>query len=647
MKIKFLLVLSLFTPFMGNAQETSKYNPNDVFSPLINYQPSTVYRSASGQPGPMYWQNQADYFIKASLDDVKDVVSGEITITYTNNSPDVLDFIWLQMDQNKFSSASKGSQTTPMARSRYAVRDFEGGYTISNFSTNKLLKRSKLKDVLKANNVEETRMQVRLTEPLKSGEKVQIRMNFSFPIPENGADRLGMFGAKAGKIYELAQWYPRVCVYDDVEGWNTTPYIGAGEFYLEYGNYEYEITVPAGHVVVGSGALQNASEVLTKSQIASLDKAKNSNTTVDIISANEASAAGTGTKTWKFKCENSRDVAWASSKAFVWDAASATLPSGKKVLVQSVYPAEFGGKAAWGRSTEYLKHSIEFYSEELYEYPYPVATNVAGIVSGMEYPGIVFCGADSKGEGLFGVTDHEFGHTWFPMIVGSNERKYAWMDEGFNTYINSLSAKAFNNGEYFSERSGQRMASFFSKTTPVMTEPDAMAEFDIGILAYYKPGYGLTMLRETVVGQEKMKFAMQEYIKRWAFKHPTPFDFFHTIEDATGEDLGWFWKSWFLETYKIDQGISSVKYANSKVEDGIVIKIENLEQMPMPVEIEIKEKDQPLKRVKLPVEIWQKKGEWTFSYPSTDEIEYVKLNPSEILPDINTKNNIWRPEKKN
>jgi hypothetical protein len=644
-KIK-LLVLGLL--FLGNlsAQEsTSTYNSSDVFSPLTNYLPGNKYRSASGQPGPEYWQNRADYTIKVSLDTTKHAIDGSVAITYTNNSPDELSFIWLQLDQNKFKQGSRGNAVTPLNVGRYGVTNFDGGYTLSDIKTVSKLGN---KNLLSSTFIDDSRLQIFLNEPLKKGQQAIISMKFNFLMPQNGADRMGIYDAKGGKIYQLAQWFPRVSVYDDIKGWNTLPYLGAGEFHLEYGDYNFEITVPRDHIVVASGELTNPKDVLTPKQIQRLAKAQTSDKTEYIITADEIGKngtrpAGNGNLTWKFTCKNARDVAWASSKTFVWDAAKINVPSGKKVLAQSVYPAEIGDNDAWGRSTEYTKGSIEFYSSWLMEYPYPVATNVAGIVGGMEYPGIVFCGARAKKAGLWGVTDHEFGHIWFPMIVGTDERRYAWLDEGLNTYINSLATKAFNNGEYHVYNPAKNMARFMSVSKSIMNNADAIPERELGILAYYKPSLGLTMLADAIVGEERMKLALKEYARRWAYKHPTPFDFFNTVENVLGEDLGWFWKSWFINGYKIDQSIKSVKYTNDDPSKGAIIELENVNQMPMPVELEVKEKGQEAKIVKLPVEIWQKGSTWSFAFPSTAELESIKLNPRGILPDVDTKNDTWKP----
>ncbi|MFN3782998.1 MAG: M1 family metallopeptidase [Spirosomataceae bacterium] len=639
--------------FAQTDKNTSVYDHRAAFAPLQFNQPGTIYRSGTGAPGPMYWQNKADYTLKTKLDPSANTIEGSVTIEYTNKSPDELPFLWLQLDQNQFNDASRGGKTTPLTGGRYGNTGFKGGYTLGEVQVTKKSTSSKSKStnsVLQEQIISDTRLQLRLTEPLKTGEIALITISYSFPIPKYGSDRLGKLETPNGTIYEIAQWYPRMCVYDDIQGWNVLPYLGAGEFYLEYGDVTYEVTVPASHIVVGSGELLNAKEVLTSTQQKRWAEAANSDKTVVIRSKEEVTDPssrpnGKAFLTWKFSCSQTRDVAWASSEAFVWDAAKINLPSGKKALAQSVYPAEVAGNDAWGRSTEYVKASIEFYSDFLSEYTYPVATNVAGIISGMEYPGIVFCGSNAKGKSLWGVTDHEFGHNWFPMIVGSNERKYAWMDEGFNTYINQYSTKAFNKGEYFSPINARQFGTLIHDKDPIMTIPDVIHGKNLGILAYYKPGMGLTMLREVVLGPERFDYALKEYIRRWAFKHPTPNDFFKTIENAAGEDLGWFWKGWILEDWKIDQAVKSVEYIEQDPSKGALITIENREKMPMPVTLAIRLSDGKTERVNLPVEIWQKGGEWTFSFPSSTRIEAITLDPDGQLPDVNTANNTWRPSR--
>ncbi|MDB5243925.1 MAG: peptidase, partial [Spirosoma sp.] len=615
--------------------------------PLFNMQPGNDYRTGSGAPGPHYWQNRADYQINVSLDDQQNVIAGEVTISYRNNSPESLPFLWLQLDQNAFSDTSRAAKTTPVAGGRFGNLGFAGGLKITSVTA----EQGKAKFATTPYEITDTRMQVRLAEPVKSGGEVKVKVAYSFKIPEYGSDRMGQLKRKDGIIYEIAQWYPRMCVYDDIEGWNVLPYLGAGEFYLDYGDYEYNVTVPWDHIVAGSGELLNPNEVLTPEQIKRLAHARQSDKTVIIRGKDEVTQADTrpkksGTLTWKFRCLNTRDVAWASSRAFVWDAAKMNLPSGKSSLAQSVYPVESATNDSWNRSTEYVKACIEFYSKYLYEYTYPVATNVAGIVGGMEYPGIIFCDHKDKRDALWGVTDHEFGHNWFPMIVGNNERKFPWMDEGFNTFINTLSTTNFNKGEYDRQRGTMHdiAPALFSPTEPVMTIPDVQQPRALGILAYYKPGMGLKLLRESILGPDRFDFAFKNYVNRWAFKHPTPHDFFRSIEDGAGEDLGWFWRGFFYETWKLDQGVKDVKYVDGSVEKGSLIAIENLEKMAMPVTVEVTEGNGKKGRVTLPVEVWQRGGTWTFRYNSTSALKMVVLDPDEKLPDVNTKNNTWRSE---
>lgn len=627
----------------GQAQTTSKYDQHVAFSPLFYTQNGNEYRSAGGAPGPKYWQNRADYNISVTLDTVKHRVSGSVLITYTNNSPDTLSFLWLQLDQNIYRPDSRAMATSVVTGGRFINRSLTEGFGISEVRLNQGGKTREAQY-----RVTDTRMKIELPQALKAnGGTIQVKMNFAFEVPQYGTDRLGRLQTRNGTIYEVAQWYPRMAVYDDVLGWNTIPYLGASEFYLEYGNTDFSITAPAGMIVVGSGELQNPSQVLTADQISRMGRARVSEHTVTIRDSTEIitrTDARSGQLTWRFSCRNTRDVAWAASHAFIWDAARIDLPGGRKALAQSVYPVECAGYTAWSRSTEYVKGCIEHYSKKWYEYSYPVATNVAGIVGGMEYPGIVFCSARSTGGGLWGVTNHEFGHNWFPMIVGSNERKYAWMDEGFNTFINQLSTKAFNSGEYYKPVSGGRSANnlFAADADGIMNTPDVIQARQLGNMAYFKPALGLALLRDYVLGPERFDEAFQAYIHRWAFKHPTPWDFFRTMENVAGEDLSWFWRGWYLNAWKLDQAVKEVKYQNDDPAKGALITIENLDQMVMPVVVAVKETGGKTDTLQLPAEIWQRGGTWTFRYPSTTTLSQVIIDPGEAFPDINRNNNEWK-----
>jgi len=644
-----MLSCSLFAQTSVTTGPVSSYDSKEAFNPQFYPYPGNDFRSASGEPGAKYWQNRADYKIVAELDTVMHSVKGNVEITYTNNSPDNLKFLWLQLDQNIYRKDSRGSATTTEAGGRWANAKFTEGDVIRSISGLYNGKTFTPKYI-----VTDTRMQVWLPENLRpSGDKIKLQISFEFTVPEYGTDRMGRLNTKNGWVYEVAQWYPRLCVYDDIQGWNTMPYLGAGEFYLEYGDIDFTITAPANMIVAGSGELMNPQECYTAEQMKRWEAARNSDKTVMIRSDKEvndpASRPRSANCTWKFRITNARDVAWSASRSFIQDAARINLPSGKRSMAISVYPAESIKKNGWQRSTEMVKGAIEFYSKKWFEFPYPAATNVAGIVGGMEYPGIVFCSYGDSGSGLWGVTDHEFGHTWFPMIVGSNERKYAWMDEGFNTFINDGSTAAFNNGE-FREQSffNDPNSSFMVKYTfgqnmdGLYNVPEVIQQENLGIAAYMKPGQMLTLLRDVVLGKDRFEAAFREYIARWAFKHPTPWDFFHTMENVSGEDLGWFWRSWVLNTWKLDQAVKGVKYVKDNAANGADITIMNLEKMPMPVTVLIKETNGNEHRLNLPVEVWQRGSEWTFGVPTTSEIKEVILDPDKQLPDWNRDNNGWK-----
>lgn len=640
MKELFFLIVAAFLLDSAGAQQA--YDHRETFSPNFYPASGNQYRSASGQPGPAYWQNSADYGIAVTLDTDLHKVSGEVTLTYTNNSPDNLDFLWLQLDQNIYKKESRASATTTQEGGRWANVAYTGGHVIKSISAE-----VDGKKFTPRYTITDTRMQVWLDEPLKAaGKRARLQIAYEFTIPEYGTDRMGRLATKDGIIYEVAQWFPRMCVYDDIQGWNTLPYLGAGEFFLEYGNIEYSVTAPADMIVVGSGELLNEKEALTPQQQSRLQEARNSDKTVTIRSEGEVrdpkSRPQSGNTTWRFRIQNARDAAWAASKAFVWDAARINLPSGKKALAMSVYPRESIRRNGWQRSTEFVKGSIEYYSKQWYEYTYPTAVNVAGVVGGMEYPGIVFCSASSSGADLWGVTDHEFGHNWFPMIVGSNERKYAWMDEGFNTFINGLSSKAFNGGEFaqagFSSDEANKYI-FGKNMDPLFTTPDVMQQDNLGIVAYGKPAMMLDALRNVVLGPDRFDAAFRAYIKRWAFKHPTPWDFFRTMENVSGEELGWFWKGWVFNNWGLDVALKNVAYEESKPENGANITLQNLGKMVMPVTVLVRESNGKEHRINLPVEVWQRGGEYHFGVNTTTRLKEVVIDPDKQLPDLDRKNN--------
>ena len=626
--------------FQTNAQEVTPNNQGE-FNPIM-YRQGSAFRTASGKPGAEYWQNDADYTIDATLDPDTNTITGKVTMTYYNHSPESLDYIWMYVEQNRFTEDSRGTLTTPIMGNRYSG-DTDGGYAISNLQA----KVGKRGDVSTKYLISDTRMQVFFEEPIPAKKGVAtVAMNFSFKIPQAGMDRMGRLDTQNGVIYSIAQWYPRVAVFDDVKGWNTEPYLGAGEFYVEYGDFTYSITIPSEYIVAGSGELENPKDVLTSTVLDRWEQAKKSEERVYLIKPDEVPYGTSvrptmdGMLTWKFSMKNTRDVVFAASKAFVWDAARINLPSGKKAMAQSVYPVEVAGDDAWGRSTEYTKGSIENYSKQWFEFPYPNAINVASNVGGMEYPGIVFCGWESKGADLWGVTDHEFGHNWFPMIVGSNERLYPWMDEGFNTFINHYSTVAFNKGEYPSDLlQGRKRLGYYTKSDRegIDTYPDVVNTRNLGYTAYFKPALGLMMLREYVLGAERFDYAFKTYIDTWAFKHPQPADFFNTMENAAGENLDWFWRGWFYGNGNIDLAINGVQ----QYKGAYVIILENRGDMPMPVIMNVEYTDGSSETKTLPVEIWQRGNSWNYLLRTDKQLKSVEIDPKKLLPDVNSSNDSW------
>ncbi len=626
----------LAVPLVAQTPGTVPTTNQAFFGPL-DLPAANDLRTGAGEPGPGYWQNRADYRIQATLDTASHTITGSETIHYTNNSPDSLDYLWLQLDQNLFRPGSRGSLVNG-GGTRWRGSFAGGGDDLKKVQVVMDGQALTPKTV-----VDGTRLRIDLPSPLAPhGATLDVNIDWSFVVPPYGADRMGRFHGQDGWVYEIAQWYPRMYVYDDVRGWNPMPYLGQGEFYLEYGNFDVSLTVPRDLVVVATGALQNPEAVLTADERRSLDRARNSAKTVTIIGKDDIGKpstrpAGTGPLTWHFRADSVRDVSWAASRAFIWDAAS-----WQNVLLQSFYPREgLGTKSnpGWESSTQYVRHTISYYSTQWFRYPYPVASNVAGVVGGMEYPMIVFCGVGGRGTRLFGVTDHELGHTWFPMIVGSDERRYPWMDEGFNTFINNYSNLDFYgpNARVRTQPALIAMQELSSANDqPSMTYPDVLARERLGFAEYSKPAYGLIMLREVVLGHELFDSAFRAYIRRWAFKHPKPADFFRTMNDVSGTDLDWFWHEWLYTTDVLDQAVDSVTYDSA----GSHIVLSNNKGLVMPVVVEMKDADGSTQRVQVPVQVWGATDQYTLDVPG--HVVSVTLDPDGIYPDVNRGNNTWK-----
>ncbi len=630
----------------------SQYDPSKIFVDNIYKYKGNEVRSASGNPASGYWQNQADYSVKASFDVKSLLLKGNVDIDYTNNSPDDLGALWLQLDQNTVQPQARGNQL----RNPDTHPDNTKGYFIGEV---RILKDNHWKEIPFI--VDGTRMQLRLPEPVKSKEKVQLSIEYSYTLQaKGGGDRSGYMDTANGKIFEFSYWYPRMCVYDDFHGWNTLPFIGGGEMYLDYGTIDYKVTVPADQVVVGSGILVNEGDILNDNTLKRLSEARKSDRTIMIRGAKELKKPVTKSKdasvTWHFKMENTRDVAWAMSSGYLWDAAKINLPNGKTALAQSVYPeASTMDKRAWGRSTEMLKSSVEDFSNRWFVYPYSTATSVAGSVGGMEFPGLAFNHWDVDAYDMLLLASHEIGHTWFPMIVGSNERRYPFMDEGFNTFIDIYAHNAFNNGEFAPKRDGEYAPGGGNpadeiieviedcKTGPtLMTPPDGMDYKYVHPLAYFKSAFGLLLLRDVILGRDKFDYAFRQYIQNWAYKHPEPEDFFRSMENGSGEDLSWFWQGWFYHNWQLDQAVTKVDYDAPDSTKGATITVENNQEMVMPILVKVEESNGKTHEFKVPVEIWKFGKTTHFHVNTTSTINRIILDADHQLPDVDRSNNEWR-----
>jgi hypothetical protein len=577
----------LTAPFSAAAQDNTDKNK---FRQLGTELPTpNVYRTASGAPGHEYYQQQVDYDMDVELDDENQRVYGSSTITYYNNSPDELTYLWLQLDQNMRAQDSDTKKTaTSEMNNRMSFgdlarmhSDFDGGFKLEY-----------VKDATGADlpyTVVKTMMRVDLPKSLKPKSKVSIKLKWWYNVNDRmkigGRSGYEYFPEEGNYLYTIAQFFPRLCVYNEVEGWQHKQFLGAGEFALPFGDYKVNITVPADHIVAATGLCQNYSQVLTSEQLNRFNQAKSATEPLIIVSQKEAEEnekQGTKEKkTWTYKATNVRDFAFASSRKFIWDAMGVDV-GGKKVMAMSYYPKE--GNPLWEQySTRVVAHTLKTYSKYTIDYPYPVAISVHADNIGMEYPMICFNFGRPEKDGTYsdnikhrmiGVIVHEVGHNFFPMIINSDERQWTWMDEGLNSFVEYLTEKEWDKD--FPCRRGpapnivEYMKGDKSGMTPVMTNSESIFQF--GNNAYGKPATALNILRETILGRELFDFSFKEYARRWAFKHPTPADFFRTMEDASGVDLDWFWRGWFYTTDHCDQSLDAVKWFQIDTKDPLVEK---------------------------------------------------------------------------
>ncbi|MEO8471297.1 MAG: M1 family metallopeptidase [Chryseolinea sp.] len=587
--IHYIVVVFLVTSAEAQAQEwKGKFEQLDNVLPTPNSN-----RTGSGAPGEKYWQQRADYVIAAEVDDNTQSLTATETIIYYNNAPESLTFLWLQLDQNLFAKNSMTNATKSgtirdsipasffNSSAGIYVSDYDGGFKI------KYVKDAAGKTL--PTIINNTMMRVDLPAPLKTGERFSFSISWSYRESDrqvyDGRSGYEFFPEDGNYVYTFAQWFPRMCVYDDYEGWQNKQFLGQGEFALVFGNYAVNITVPSDHIVGATGTIQNPKDVLSKEQIERLEKAKKTfDQPVLIVTPEEAlkkeKTKSTKKVTWQFKAENVRDFAFATSRKFIWDAQSVKVGS-KTPLAQSLYPKE--GNPLWGKeSTKAIKNALELYSSRTFEYPYPVAYSVHSAEQGMEYPMICFNGSRPGKDGqyskqvltgLVSVVVHEVGHNFFPMIVNSDERQWSWMDEGLNTFLEKETIRTSYPELFGTHGTPKGIVPFMrgdkSQMRPIMTNSDDIRRSEFGNNAYSKPSAALTVLRETVMGPELFDKAFREYAERWAFKHPKPADFFRSMEDASGVDLDWFWRGWFYTNDNVDVDLSEVKWfkLNSSVAD--------------------------------------------------------------------------------
>ena len=683
MKLSNLMVV-VFTMFGMNAlAQNPNMNYNKFKQLHEEFSTPNVYRSASGAPGHEYYQNYADYKMDIRLDENAQRLYGSETITYKNNSPDQLEYLWVQLDQNVRAKDSDTKKITSFnipdtlandQKKRYieyfntrVESDFDGGF--------------KIEEVTKGNNqpqsytINKTMMRINLDSPLQSGESYTFNIKWNYLIN----DRM-QIGGRSGyesfddgnHLYTIAQFFPRMAVYNDVEGWQNKQFLGRGEFALPFGDYDVKLTVPADHVVGATGMLQNADDVLSKEHMERFDAAIAADEPTIIISEQEAivneRTKSTEEKTWHYKAEMVRDFAFASSRKFIWDAMGVDMSDGRRVIATSLYPKE--GNPLWEKySTWAVAQTLETYSEHTFDYPYPIAYSVSAENIGMEYPMICFNfgRADENGEysdrtrnGMIGVIIHEVGHNYFPMIVNSDERQWTWMDEGLNSFVQYLTEQEFAqqpyavdvyNGVFPSRRGPAKNIISYMKgdkdyIMPIMTNSESIFQF--GANAYGKPATALNILRTAVMGEELFDHAFKTYSQRWMFKHPSPEDFFRTMEDASAFDLDWFWRGWFYTTDHVDISVDSFSKIDVTIteEDNLPMgkhyyqaDFSNVGGLPMPIHAEFSFADGTKERQIIPAEIWRFGDEASKVFAFDKSVLSIAIDPDELTADTELNNN--------
>ena len=614
-----LPLMLLSTVLVGqDMHDQSAFRPLDLPAP-------NVYRAASGRPGHAYWQQRVDYRITATLDAAANVLSGRETIRYANNSPDTLTYLWMHLEQN---ICAANSVTNRLNQPPLVFQDATFDFSCQGFAGGLTLETVAVAGRPLAHSVYGTTMRVDLPAPLAPGAVFTFEIAWRFPIPAYGAARMG----HDGELYEIAQWYPRLAVYDDVRGWNAEPYIGAGEFYLEYGSFDVTLRVPARYVVAATGVLTNPEAALTATQRERLAQARRSDSPVAIITAAEAGRPATrptttGTLTWHFVADSVRDFAFAAGPELRWDAVNYD-----GILIQTLYRPQ---ATLWEEAILMARQSIQHFSEQWYRYPYPHATTVEGPIAGMEYPMLTFVPAGPTRIDVQWTLSHEFGHEWFPMVVGSNERLYPWMDEGFDTFIDLEGAEQYFAGTAYGDTVGVMALHLYpahavpGEEQPLMLRP--IESRDLFWTGYRKPSLMLRLLRFEVLGRERFDHAFRTYIRSWAFRHPTPADFFRVMRDASGVELDWFWRDWLFTTARLDQAVDSIA--------GSSVFLSNRGSMVMPAELLLTFADGTTDTVRLPVDMWNLGNQFEYRVAGDRRPVTAELDPRHALPDVARPNN--------
>ncbi len=599
------------------------------FRPLVLPGPNS-YRTGSGRPGPDYWQQRVDYRIDATLDPAANELRGREVISYHNRSPDALPYLWMHLEQNMCAPGSVTSQLDqpPLvflgSTFDFSCQGFAGGITLDSV----LVDGRPLRPVVFG-----TTMRLDLPTALAAGSSAEIVIRWRFKVPPYGGGRMG----HDGTLYEFGQWYPRLAVYDDLRGWNHEPYIGAGEFYLEYGRFEVDLTVPAGYVVAATGTLRNPEQVLTAAQRTRLSQAAASTAPVAVISRAEAGLPSrtrpttTGTLTWRFTADSVRDFAFAASPNFQWDASS-----WEGIMIHTLYRPS---ATLWAEANKMTNEALAYFSRQWMRYPYPQFTSIEGPIEGMEYPMITFDPTGPTREDVHWVLAHELGHQWVPMVVGSNERLYPWMDEGFNTFIDLANAARYFKGTAYGDSIEVHPLHLYPDHAvqgeqPLIARPVEVT--DLFWAGYQKPALMMQLLRYEVLGTERFDAAFRQYLNAWAFRHPSPADFFRLMRDASGTDLDWFWREWVMTTAHLDQAVDTIVAGPQGVSE---VRLASLGTMIMPAELKLTYADGTTEVVRLPVEMWNLGPRFTYRVRGKPAVQSAELDPRRALPDVARANN--------